>query len=130
MKIYNMIFEKDANHVYEYSESAESKDEALTKFAHEINYASLSLEPIEDSVSVKELTVTSEISRTDAPFAQSFAAVDDGDDYVDQWSATAKDAQDNSYVVVWEFLFTKGDAPSDDDLDFWADGMIALVTPE
>ena len=129
MNIYNMTFEKDANHVYEYSVAAESKDEALTKFANEVNYARLSLEPIEESVSVVELTVVSEINRTNAPFAESFASVDEGDDYVDQWSANAKDSNGNQYVVVWEFTQTKGDECHDSDLDFWGDGTIALVTP-
>jgi len=130
MNIYNMTFEKDANHVYEYSVAAESKDEALTKFAKEVWYQSLSLEPIEDSVSVLELIVESEISRTDVFYPESFASVDGGDDYVDQWSATAKDSNGNQYVVVWEFTQTKGDECHDSDLDFWGDGTIVLVTPK
>ena len=129
MNIYNMTFEKNANHVYEYSVAAESKDEALTKFAHEIGYSRLSLEPIEDSVSVTELSVVSEVSRTNASFTPSFASVDDGDDYVDQWSANAVDKDGRRYVVVWEFTQTKGAECPDSDLDFWGDGTIALVTP-
>ena len=128
MKIYNMVFKNDANQTFEYSVGAESKDEALTKFAKEIHYLKISLEPIEDSVSVIELSLVSEITRTDAPFTPSFASVDDGEDYIDQWEAEAVDKNGRRYVIVWDFTQNKGAECPDEKLDFY-DGPICLVSP-
>jgi hypothetical protein len=71
---------------------------------------------LEDSkLIVRELTVDGACSLTNEEFPGWWGSVRDGEKYLSEWGAYAKDEDGEHYMIIWRFPVIKGQEPENDD---------------
>lgn len=66
----------------------------------------------------KEFALIDEASETNRVFSGWFGDAEDGEEYIQEWSAAGIDADENEVVVRWQFAQVKGQETPEDELDW------------
>lgn len=71
--------------------------------------------------------LTNQAELTNRVFPGWWGDVEDGEDYVSEWSASGVDAEGEPVTVVWQFPAVRGEEPEDGGAWPWGDEYVTTV---